>query len=75
MAKIWRVVISVVLIAVLLGAVFVLVGIITGGSADYVWNLFDARVHLSDYQGMSLKELVQSIADKIPFLPELPFLK
>ena len=68
MAKIWRVVISIVLTAVLLGAVFVLVGLITGGQTEYVWNLFDARYHMSDYLGMSLNQIVQSVIDKIPFI-------
>ena len=72
MAKIWRVIISIVLISVLLGAVFVLVGMITGGSADYVWNLFDARYHFSDMRGMSINELIQRAIDKLPF--EIPFI-
>ena len=79
MAKIWRVIISIVLIALLLGAVFVLVGIITGGTASYVWNLFDARYHLSDMQGMSVGEILHSITGNIPFLQniidKIPFIK
>ena len=42
MAKIWKVVAAVVIIALLLGGVCLLVGFITGGDSTRIWNLFNA---------------------------------
>lgn len=43
MAKVWRVVISIVGIVILLGGVCVLVGVITGGDFERIKALFDVR--------------------------------
>lgn len=42
MAKIWKIVAAVVIIALLLGGVCVLVGMITGADTERIMNLFNA---------------------------------
>ena len=49
MSKSWRVISLVVLIAILLGAVFVGVGLVTGGEWDRIYTTLDARYHLDMY--------------------------
>ena len=43
MAKIWKIVAIVVIIALLLGGVCVLVGMITGADTERIMNLFNVR--------------------------------
>ena len=49
MSKSWRIIMIVVLIAVLLGAVFVGVGLITGGEWDRIYSILDTRYHVDMY--------------------------
>ena len=49
MSKSWRIILSVVLIAVLLGGVCAGVGLITGGEWDRIHTALDARYHLDMY--------------------------
>lgn len=45
----WRVVISIVLIAVLLGSVSIGVGLITGGRIDRVYSTLEGKYNISSY--------------------------
>ena len=45
----WRVILIIVLIAALLGAVCVGVGLITGGEWDRIYSTLDGRYHLELY--------------------------
>lgn len=49
MSKSWRIIVSVVLIAVLFGAVCAGVGVITGGEWSRIHASLDARYHLDLY--------------------------
>ena len=49
MSKGWRVIMIVVMIAVLLGAVCVGVGVMTGGEWDRIHTVLDARYHVDVY--------------------------
>ena len=49
MSKSWRVISLVVLIAILLGAVCVGVGLVTGGEWDRIYSTLDARYHIDMY--------------------------
>ena len=49
MSKSWRVISLVVLIAILLGAVCVGVGLVTGGEWDRIYSILDARYHIDMY--------------------------
>ena len=49
MSKSWRVISLIVLIAILLGAVCVGVGLITGGDWDRIYTTLDARYHVDMY--------------------------
>lgn len=67
MAKIWRVLLTIVGIVLLLGAVCVLVGIITGGSFERIKMLFDTYFDipaLVDAAELKLKDLTE-LASKL----------
>ena len=49
MSRSWRVISLVVLIAILLGAVCVGVGLVTGGEWDRIYSSLDARYHIDMY--------------------------
>ena len=49
MKKAWRIIISIVLIAVLLGGVCVGVGFITGADTDRIYSVLDSRYNLTDW--------------------------
>ena len=49
MSKSWRIIMIVVLIAILLGAVFVGVGLVTGGEWDRIYAGLDLRYHVDMY--------------------------
>ena len=49
MSKSWRAISLVVLIAILLGAVCVGVGLVTGGEWDRIYSTLDARYHIDMY--------------------------
>lgn len=49
MSKSWRVISLVVLIAILLGAVCVGVGLVTGGEWDRIYSILDERYHVDMY--------------------------
>lgn len=49
MSKSWRVISLVVLVAILLGAVCVGVGLITGGEWDRIYSTLDERYHVDMY--------------------------
>lgn len=50
MKKGWSVILTIVLVAILLGAVAIIVGYLTGGSADRIYSTLDARYHLAELQ-------------------------
>ncbi len=49
MSRSWRVISLVVLIAILVGAVCVGVGLVTGGEWDRIYSTLDARYHIDMY--------------------------
>ena len=49
MKKAWQIIISIVLIVVLLGAVFIGVGLITGADAERIMSVLDSRYNLSEW--------------------------
>lgn len=65
MAKAWRVIISAVLICVLLGVVFVVVGLITGGEIQRIMNIFNARYNVQSVLD-SAKAAVQDVLALLP---------
>ena len=60
MSKGWRVVLTVVMVAVLLGAVCVGVGLVTGGEWDRIYSVLDARYHVDIYVQYA-QQVVQAI--------------
>lgn len=46
MSKSWRVIMVVMLIVILLGAVFIGVGLVTGGEWDRIYTTLDGRYHV-----------------------------
>lgn len=66
MAKVWRVILTVSIVLLILGAVFVLVGRITGGDSDYVWNLFSSRPDVKNILDMGFDGILDSVLDKLP---------
>ena len=60
MSKTWRVVLSIVMIAVLLGAVCVGVGLVTGGDWGRIYSSLDARYHVEVYLNYA-KDVVREI--------------
>ena len=71
MAKAWRVIAAIVVLMIILGAVFVLVGVITGGNVGYVWGLLEDKYRLTQTYGTSFNEVVNAIIAKIPFIKTL----
>ena len=65
MAKAWRVIISAVLICILLGVVFVVVGLITGGEIQRIMNMFNARYNVQSVLD-SAKAAVQDVLALLP---------
>lgn len=49
MSKGWKVVGTIFLVALLLGAVCIAVGIFTGADYDRIYSVFDARYHVTMY--------------------------
>ncbi len=49
MKKAWRIVLTIVLVAVLLGAVCVGVGLITGADSSRIYNELDERYNVTSY--------------------------
>lgn len=49
MKKGWRVIIIIVLVAILLGAVCLAVGLVTGGDPARIYDILDERYHLTMY--------------------------
>jgi len=49
MKKAWRIVIAIVLVCVLLGAVCIGVGMITGADMERIYSVLDDRYHLTMY--------------------------
>ena len=49
MSRSWRIISLIVLIAILLGAVCVGVGLVTGGEWDRIYSSLDARYHIDMY--------------------------
>ena len=63
MNKAWQIVIVVVLIVVLIGAVSVGVGLITGASMDRVFNVLDSRYNITIYYEYITGELIPALLD------------
>ena len=63
MAKAWRIVMTVVLIVVLIGAVSVGVGLITGANMDRVFNVLDDSYNLTIYYEYITQELIPALLD------------
>ena len=49
MSKAWKIVISIVLIAILLGAVCIGVGMLTGADMERIYNILDKRYMVGQY--------------------------
>ena len=49
MKKAWRVIFAIVLIAVLLGALCIGVGLLTGAKMDVIYQVLDNRYHIEVY--------------------------
>ena len=49
MKKTWQIFISIALIVILLGAVFIGVGLITGADTDRIFSVLDTRYNLGDW--------------------------
>ena len=60
MTKMWRIVLIVVMITILLGAVCVGVGLVTGGEWDRIYSALDGRYHLDVYIAYA-QQVVQEI--------------
>ena len=67
MAKAWRIISSVVIISILLGAVCVLVGKITGGDTQRVLALFNARFDITAIKAQ-ISDAVNAALAAIPFI-------
>ena len=63
MRKAWQIVMAVVLIVVLIGAVSVGVGIITGANMDRVFNVLDNEYNLTIYYEYITGELIPALLD------------
>jgi len=63
MAKAWRIVMTVVLIVVLIGAVSVGVGLITGANMDRVFNVLDDSYNLTIYYEYITQELIPALLE------------
>ena len=65
MSKAWRVVLAVCVIAFLLGGVFVLVGMITGGSIQRITGLFNSYFDIDSIKA-GVTDAVSTLLDAIP---------
>lgn len=63
MRKAWQIVMAVVLIVVLIGAVSVGVGLITGANMDRVFNVLDNEYNLTIYYEYITQELIPALLD------------
>lgn len=63
MRKAWQIVMAVVLIVVLIGAVSVGVGLITGANMDRVFNVLDNEYNLTIYYEYITGELIPALLD------------
>ena len=63
MRRVWPIVMTVVLIVVLIGAVSVGVGLITGANMDRVFNLLDNQYNLTIYYEYITGELIPALLD------------
>jgi len=63
MAKAWQIVMTVVLIVVLIGAVSVGVGLITGANMDRVFNVLDDSYNLTIYYEYITQELIPALLE------------
>lgn len=63
MRKAWQIVITVVLIVVLIGAVSVGVGLITGANMDRVFNVLDKQYNLSIYYEYITEQLIPALLE------------
>jgi len=63
MRKAWQIVMTVVLIVVLIGAVSVGVGLITGANMDRVFNVLDDHYNLTIYYEYITGELIPALLD------------
>jgi len=63
MRKAWQIVMAVVLIVVLIGAVSVGVGLITGANMDRVFNVLDNEYNLTIYHDYITQELIPALLD------------
>lgn len=63
MRKAWQIVITVVLIVVLIGAVSVGVGLITGANMDRVFNVLDQQYNLSIYYEYITEQLIPALLE------------
>ncbi len=75
MSKSWRVISLVVLIAILLGAVFVGVGLVTGGEWDRIYTTLDGRYHVDmyvDYVGQVFTVIKDAWNSPVPPVADTP---
>ncbi|MBQ3211149.1 MAG: hypothetical protein IJB09_06605 [Oscillospiraceae bacterium] len=63
MRRVWPIVMTVVLIVVLIGAVSVGVGLITGANMDRVFNVLDNQYNLTIYYEYITGELIPALLD------------
>lgn len=63
MAKAWQIVMTVVLIVVLIGAVSVGVGLITGANMDRVFNVLDDSYNLTIYYEYITQQLIPALLE------------
>ena len=57
MKKGWRILISIVMVAVLLGAVFIGVGVLTGADMSRIYSTLDERYMITQYYQWFLETL------------------
>ena len=63
MNKSWRIILTIVLISILLGAVCAGVGLVTGGEWDRIHATLDARYHLDMYWNWLWNDLIPALRD------------
>lgn len=68
MSKAWKIILTVVMIAILIGAVCVGVGLITGGEWERIHASLDARYHLDMYWRYAL-EVIQKVQETLMETP------
>lgn len=65
MAKVWKIVAAVVIIALLLGGVCVLVGMITGADTERILNLFNASYDIDGLK-QTFEQTIQNALNMQP---------